>query len=57
MESDAVVWAESTDREHWWRTVVGVETSMRECSTADVVDQCRAEPLDDDLYPHTQQAA
>jgi hypothetical protein len=57
MQSEAVVWTESTDRERWWRTVVGVETSMRECPTADVLDQCRAEPLDDDLYPHTQHAA
>ncbi|MFY2790415.1 hypothetical protein [Rhodococcus sp. KRD162] len=57
MESDAVVWTESTDREQWWRTVVGVETSMSECSAADVLDQCRVEPVDDDLYPHTPHAA
>jgi hypothetical protein len=57
MQSEAVVWTESTDRERWWRSVVGVETSMRECSTADALDQCRAVPLDDDLYPHTQHAA
>ncbi|WP_179273660.1 MULTISPECIES: hypothetical protein [unclassified Rhodococcus (in: high G+C Gram-positive bacteria)] len=57
MPSEAVVWTESTYREQWWRTVVGVETSFRECATADVLDQCRAEPFDDDLYPHTQHAA
>ncbi|MBY4126808.1 hypothetical protein HQO83_00210 [Rhodococcus fascians] len=54
MESDAVVWTESSDREHWWRTVIGVETGMRECSTADALDQDRVVPIDDDLYPHAQ---
>jgi hypothetical protein len=52
METDTVVWPESPDRDQWWRTVLGVGTEIRECAAADLLDQQRAEPVDDDLYPH-----
>ncbi|MFI8566111.1 hypothetical protein ACIGGF_06060 [Rhodococcus sp. NPDC078407] len=52
MDSDAVVWTESADREQWWRSVIGVETGIRECSPVDALDQHRVVPMDDDLYPH-----
>lgn len=57
MDTSAVVWPESADRDQWWRSILGVDAGVRECSAADLLDQQQTVPVDDDLYPHTQRAA
>ena len=50
---NTVVWQSDPDRDAWWQAVVGIEHSPREYGIADALEQSRALPLDDDLYPHT----
>lgn len=48
---ETVLWPDSPDRDAWWFSIL--DSEVRECSTVDVIEQHRDEPLDDDEYPRT----
>lgn len=54
---ESVAWPEAPEREMWWRNVLGLGTGVRECGTADLIEQQQDVPLDDDQYPNATHAA
>jgi hypothetical protein len=51
---DPVVWLEDSERQAWWASVLGVDSSVCECATTDFIGQQLEVPLgDDDIYPST----
>lgn len=49
---ERMVWPEDSDRHKWWQGVLGIGTGVRECATADAIEQQLAVPVgDDDVYP------
>ncbi len=52
---DTVVWPEDSERQAWWTSVLGIESGVRECATADFSEQRHEMPLGDDgIYPSTR---
>lgn len=55
--TDPVVWPDDPDRQQWWASVLGIDSSAAECAAADLIEQHRVVVFDDDGYPPTPHPA
>ncbi|RRQ26598.1 hypothetical protein DK926_17510 [Rhodococcus sp. Eu-32] len=54
---DEVIWWEESDRDSWWRQVLGLGTEVRECPEADALEQALAVPFEEDPFPLTPRSS
>lgn len=54
---DPVVWPDDPDRQQWWASVLGIDSSAAETAAADLIEQHREAVFDDDCYPPTPNPA
>lgn len=50
---DEVIWREESDRDSWWRQVLGLGGEVRECPETDALEQALAVPFEEDPFPPT----